>query len=189
MASSPELVVTTHASAELDEHRKILLDVYEDVYRERLDDPFFSTPKYWERLQGYASRQGFAFTMGRLGPEPVGYALGYTLPAGSGWWRGLKSDVDPSELNEDGHRTFALNEIMVLEQWRRRGFARRLHDQLLVSRAEKRATLLVLPDNTPAQAAYVSWGWRKLGNLKPFDDSPTYDAMVLPLPIDRARGK
>ena len=46
---------------------------------------------------------------------------------------------------------------------------------------------MVLPDNTPAQAAYVSWGWRKLGNLKPFDDSPTYDAMVLPLPIDPAR--
>jgi len=128
MASSPELAVTTHGSAELDEYRQILLDVYEDVYRGRLDDPFFSTPRYWERLQGYASRQGFAFTMGRLGSDPVGYALGYTLPAGSGWWRGLKSDVDQSELNEDGHRTFALNEIMVLGQWRRRGFAHQLYD-------------------------------------------------------------
>jgi ribosomal protein S18 acetylase RimI-like enzyme len=188
MASSPELTVTNHASSELEKYRQILLDLYEEVYREHLNDPFFSTPRYWERLQGYASRQGFAFTMGRIGSDSVGYALGYTLPEGSGWWRGLKSDIDQSELNEDGHRTFALNEIMVLEQWRRQGFAHQLHDQLLTGRTEERATLLVLPDNTPAQSAYISWGWRKLGNLKPFDDSPTYDAMVLPLPIDSARG-
>lgn len=186
MASSPELAVTTQDSTALDQYRQILLDVYEDVYRDRLDDPFFCTPRYWERLQGYASRTGFAFAMGRVGSEPIGYALGYTLPARSGWWRGLKSDVDQSELQEDGHRTFALNEIMVLEQWRRRGFAHQLHDHLLADRTEKRATLLVLPENTPAQAAYISWGWHKLGNLKPFDDSPTYDAMVLPLPIEHA---
>ena len=183
MAASPEFTIMAYGSTDLEGHRDVLLDVYEDVYRDRLDDPFFSSPRYWDRLQGYASRQGFAITMGQLGSDTIGYALGYTLPDGSGWWRGLKADVDEGYLAEDGQRTFALTEIMVREPCRRRGFAHQLHDQLLADRLEKRATLLVLPDNTPAKAAYASWGWRKLGELKPFEDSPTYDAMVVDLPI------
>ncbi len=75
-------------------------------------------------------------------------------------------------------RTFAINEIMVRPAWRRRGYARALHDALLYDRPEERAILLVLPDNTAAQAAYRSWGWYKLGELQPFEDSPVFDAMV-----------
>ena len=157
-----ELSLTEYGPAQLDGQRKTLLDVYEDVYADRLNDPFFSTPRYWERLQGYASRDGFAIVVGALDAEPIGYALGYTLPAGSRWWQGL-------------------TEIMVSESRRRRGYARKLHDRLLKGRNEERATLLVLPDNTAAQTAYASWGWRKLGGLKPFDDSPTYDAMLIAL--------
>ncbi|GGN96230.1 hypothetical protein GCM10010112_87310 [Actinoplanes lobatus] len=185
MSSSAEIAISTLQSPDLEKHRDPLIDVYEEVYREKLEDPFFSTSRYWERLQGYASRQGFAVSIGEVDNAPIGYALGYTLPAGSGWWRGLKSDVSEDDLREDGHRTFALTEIMVRESWRRRGFARRLHDDLLTSRQEERATLLVLPDNTPATTAYASWGWHKLSELKPFDDSPTYDAMIISLPIAR----
>lgn len=184
MAPSRELSIeTTSSAADLDRYRQVLLDVYEDVYADQLADPFFSSPRYWERLQGYASREGFSIAIGEYDGDTVGYALGYTLPEGSGWWRGLKTDVDDAELSEDGKRTFALTEIMVRQPWRRRGYARRLHDSLLAHRTEKRATLLVLPDNAPARAAYLSWGWRKLGELKPFDDAPTYDAMIVELPI------
>ena len=61
---------------------------------------------------------------------------------------------------------------------RRRGYARTLHDALLHNRPEQRATLLVIPDNTPAQAAYRSWGWTKLGELQPFPDAPVFDTMI-----------
>jgi ribosomal protein S18 acetylase RimI-like enzyme len=118
-----------------------------------------------------------------LDGELVGYALGYPLPADSGWWRGLRSDVDPAKLQEDGKRTFALTEIMVREGWRRRGYARALHDVLLAGRQEERATLLVLPDNMPARSAYLAWGWYKLGELQPFDDAPVYGATVRELPV------
>ncbi|MEV6631905.1 GNAT family N-acetyltransferase [Actinoplanes sp. NPDC051470] len=175
------LSLTHYGPAQLDSERKTLLDVYEDVYADRLNDPFFSTDRYWQRLEGYASRDGFAFVVGTIDTEPIGYALGYTLPAGSGWWNELKSDAKEKDLIEDGRRTFALTEIMVSESRRRRGYARQLHDQLLADRDEERATLLVLPENAAAQAAYASWGWRKLGEIKPFDDSPTYDAMLLTL--------
>jgi ribosomal protein S18 acetylase RimI-like enzyme len=161
--------------------KDFLLDVYAEVYADQLDDPFFSLPRYWERLQGYAARDGFSIVIGRVGESVTGYALGYTLPAASQWWRGLRAEVDPDLLREDGHRTFAVTEIMVLADHRRRGYAGQLHDALVSDRDEQRATLLVLPDNAPAKAAYESWGWFKLGELQPFDDAPVYDAMMLDL--------
>lgn len=69
-------------------------------------------------------------------------------------------------------------EIMVRERWRRRGYARALHDELLSQCREKRATLLVLPGNVPARTAYLSWGWYRLEGLKPFDDAPTMIFMI-----------
>lgn len=53
-----------------------------------------------------------------------------------------------------------------------------LTDQV-ASRRVKRTEL----DTVARQlAAYRSWGWGKLGELKPFADSPTYDAMMRDLP-------
>lgn len=179
------LRVTTHGAAEFEELREPLLDVYAEIYAHELEDPFYTVPRYWERLTAYATRAGFTITMGHLGPEVIGYALGFTLPETSRWWRGLLDDVDPALLVETGTRTFAIAEIMVREPRRRRGYARALHGALLSDRPEERATLLVDPVNTAARAAYDSWGWRRLGGLKPFDDSPTYDAMVLDLKTNR----
>jgi hypothetical protein len=42
--------------------------------------------------------------------------------------------------------------------------------------------LLVSEDNIPARP-YAKWGWRKIGKLQPFPDSPHYDALVLDLPV------
>ncbi|MEV0611161.1 GNAT family N-acetyltransferase [Polymorphospora rubra] len=175
----PPLSVQIFGVSQLDIVKGELLSVYEQVYSKELADPFFSTSRYWDRVCGYASRPGFSIAVGRIDENMAGYALGYTLPTDSRWWSGLVTPVDDALLREDGKRTFALNEIMVLPEFRRRGYARAIHDALLRPRAEERATLLVLPDNVPAQAAYASWGWRRIGALKPFDDSPTYDSMLL----------
>lgn len=163
------------------DYRDELIEVYEEVYAEQLDDPFFSSERYWSRLMAYAARDGFRAVAAEVDTTLVGYALGYTLPAESRWWQGLRSDLDAKTLVETGTRTFALNEIMVRKTWRRRGIARQLHNALLEGASEERATLLVLPDNTAAQAAYRSWGWQRVGELQPFDDAPVYDSMILEL--------
>jgi GNAT superfamily N-acetyltransferase len=160
-------------------YRDELLAVYAEVYADKLSNPFFSPERYWERLEAYASRAGYSLVLGRLDGELIGYAMGFTLPAGSAWWRGLRTDVDPAVLVEDGQRTFALTYMMVRAAWRRRGYARALHDALLRDRPEQRAALLVLPDNVPARTAYDSWGWYQIGELQPFADAPVYDALVL----------
>ena len=174
----PELTIHQHDAHGLREQREDVLSVYTEANADQLDDPFYSPSRYWERLAAYASRDGFGFVTGRLGAELVGYALGYPLPAGSGWWRGIRGEVDQASLVETGQRTFAFNELMVRPQWRRRGYATALHDALLRHRPETRATLLVRPDNIAAHLAYLSWGWYKIGELQPFDDSPIFDAMV-----------
>jgi GNAT superfamily N-acetyltransferase len=98
--------------------------------------------------------------------------MGFTPARHTGWWSGLVEPVDPAVTAEDGSRTFAVTEIMVLAQHHRRGYAHLMHDILLAHRREQRATLLVEPDNAPARSAYLSWGWQVLGDLQPFADSP-----------------
>ncbi|MEV0457779.1 GNAT family N-acetyltransferase [Catellatospora methionotrophica] len=178
-----DLSITTHDAAGLAEHMGLVLDTYAEVYATEIAaDPFFSVPRYQDRLNAYASRAGFALALGYTGDELAGYVLGFRLPEGSGWWSGLQDAVDPEMLIEDGTRTVAICEIMVKEMYRRRGYARRLHDAFLHDRTEERATLLVDPINTPAKSAYRSWGWLRIGGVRPFPDSPLYDGMLLDLP-------
>lgn len=181
-STAPELAIQRYDVSGIDSQQDDILRAYTEVYAEQLDDPFFSTPRYWQRLEAYAARAGFTLATGRLGNELIGYMFGYTLPADSRWWHGLRGDVDSALFTETGRRTFAVTDLLVRPPWRRRGYARALHDTLLLPRPEARATLLVLPDNIPARTAYLAWGWHKLGELQPFDDAPVFDAMVRELP-------
>jgi GNAT superfamily N-acetyltransferase len=114
--------------------------------------------------------------------ELVGYIYGFAVPADTRWWRGLLTEVPDGFTIEDGHRTVAISEILVAERWRRQGIARALHDEFLAHRTESRATLLVEPDNAPAQGAYANWGWQKVADLRPsWEGAPLYDVVVLPL--------
>lgn len=124
---------------------------------------------------------GFELVAAGIDDQPVGLAFGYTLPESARWWQGLTTPVESSLVQEDGRRTFAFCELMVHPDWQRHGIAYALHNELLRHRAEKRATLLVREDNFAAQGAYAKWGWSKIGKLKPYRDSPNYDALILQL--------
>jgi ribosomal protein S18 acetylase RimI-like enzyme len=100
----------------------------------------------------------------------------------SAWWGGLQLD-DSADLAvftaENGQRTFALSEIMVLFELTGRGIAHALHDELLGGRSERRATLLVRPDNVRAYDTYREWGWYRIGTLRPsWPDAPTFDVLI-----------
>lgn len=179
--AAPELTVQRYDASGIYGQQEEMLTAYAEVYAKQLYDPFFSTSRYWQRLEGYARRAGFALVTGRLNNNFIGHTFGYTLPAGSHWWQGFQGEVDPALLTETGERTFAVTDLLVRPPWRRRGYSRALHDALLENRPESRATLLVLSDNTPACMAYRSWGWYKVGELQPFADAPIFDAMMLEL--------
>ncbi|WP_084210768.1 GNAT family N-acetyltransferase [Pseudonocardia acaciae] len=134
-----------------------------------------------ERVRAYAKSPRFECVLARIDDEPVGLALGYALPENARWWAGLTTPVDPELIREDGTRTFGLTELMTHPDWQGHGIAHRLHDELLYKRPEQRASLTVRSDNRTARQAYDKWGWWQMGKIKPFPDSPHYDALILDL--------
>lgn len=162
----------------------IIVPIYEASHAADLEDPFHSTDRFLDRLDAYTRRDGFEMIAASLPTTgPIGLAFGFPLPPTTRWWHGLTTPVPDGFTDEDGTRTFGVNEIMVHPDWQRRGVARTAHHELLAQRPEQRATLLVEPDNTPARTAYERWGYRCIGTLHPFQDAPFYDAMVLDLPL------
>lgn len=165
-------------------HRDVVAEIFADSYEPGED--FDSPEAFMERFDRYSSREGLDLIIGFAGDEPVGQTWGWPLDRASGeaWWRGLQTPVDPDFTREDGHRTFALSEIMVRRPWTGKGVAHALHDELLHSRPEERATLLAEPDNPAAYRAYTAWGWQKAAELRPsWPDAPLFDVLILPLPL------
>jgi hypothetical protein len=115
---------------------------------------------------------------------PAGQTWGWPLTADSRWWSRLDHEPAPGFTDEDGTRTFALSEIMVVRERTGQGIAHALHDELLRGRPEERATLLAGPENVNAYRAYIRWGWQKASHLRPaWPDAPTFDVLMLSLPI------
>ncbi|MFF1416584.1 GNAT family N-acetyltransferase [Streptomyces sp. NPDC058280] len=175
------LTLSTYSGDHLPQIRHTLLDVYAEVYaREIAADPFFSVERFDERLTGHASGAGWTCVLGEVAGEPVGYAYGATVRPG-GWWGGLVTPADPDLIAEDGRRTLGLFEIMLRAPWRGQGIAHGIHDELMSQRSEERAALTVEQAHPKVRALYESWGYRKVGEIQPTDDSPLYDALLLDL--------
>jgi GNAT superfamily N-acetyltransferase len=145
-------------------------------------DPFDRVDEFMRRFDFYTSQPEFDLVVAYQGGEAIGQTWGWPLTEHSRWWEGFLSEPEPGFTREDGHRTFALSEIMVSREWAGKGVARALHDHLLSARSESRATLLVEPENTRAYRAYLHWGWRKATQLRPsWDNAPIFDVLILAL--------
>lgn len=88
----------------------------------------------------------------------------------------------PDEMRrEDGRRTFGLMELAVRAAWRRQGIARRLHDAVLDGTEAERVLLNVHADSKAAVSAYRAWGYRKIGDARPWAGADLHDVMLLDL--------
>lgn len=160
----------------------VIAKLYVDTHSDVIDNPFYSAERFTERIRGYMRSPKFECVVASVENVPVGLALGYGLSErGARWWEGLTTPVEPGFTDEDGTRTFALCELMVHPDWQGQGIAHAVHDELLHNRPEQRAALLVRENNESAQRAYARWGWKRIGKLRPYPDSPHYDALVLDL--------
>jgi ribosomal protein S18 acetylase RimI-like enzyme len=167
--------------------RDIVQDIYTGSYTKRIEsgDPFSTIEAFMSRFDSYASRNDFDMVVAFAGDKPIGQTWGWPLDrrAGDAWWSGLIDKLQPDFTREDGKRTFALSEIMVRAEYTGKHLAHNLHDKLLFQRPERRATLLIRPENERAYTAYRNWGWRKVGRLQPkWPNAPTFDVLVLDLP-------
>ena len=160
-----------------------LLALADEVYG-KAGDPEPVQQARVRRARVWRRQPGFALAEARHGGYLVGYASGMPLRPSTSWWRDLTTPLPPEVTAEHPGRTFALTELLVRASWRRQGIGRDLHELLLGGRPEERATLTVPPGAGPAQAAFRSWGWRKVARARgePAAAAPVLDVLVIDLP-------
>lgn len=160
--------------------------LYEVVYQE---PPYYETSEDAADFASGLPRRGeqpaFRLAAASVGDTLIGFAFGHQLAAESKWWQGATTPLPMSITREYAGRTFAIIELAVAAEWRRHGVGKALHDALLADAVEERATLLVRPEATPAQAAYKRWGYSRVGAIRPWPEAPLYDVMVLDLDTSR----
>src|SRR5579863_297397 len=169
--------------AQAAEHTGELHEIYAEVYA---GPPYLhddDAAQFAHRFLVQRRQPGFALAEARSGGYLVGYATGMPLRPATSWWRELTTALPEDVTAEHPGRTFALTELLVRASWRRQGIGRALHDLVLSSRPEERATLTVLPTATPAQSPFQRWGWRKVARTRaPRQGSPVADVLLIDLP-------
>ncbi|MGW1148435.1 GNAT family N-acetyltransferase [Streptomyces sp. NPDC002454] len=162
-------------------------DAFTLVYAEAFAEPPYrkTAAEVWANAQrfGVQTRKAtFRAALARAADgTPVGIAYGYPLGPRTGWWDRLTTPLPADLRREDGSRTFGLIELAVRAPWRRGGVAARLHRAVLDGAAEERVLLNARPEAGAAQAAYRSWGYRKVGEARPWDGAALHDVLVLRL--------
>ncbi|MEV4437839.1 GNAT family N-acetyltransferase [Streptomyces sp. NPDC049577] len=157
--------------------------VYAEVFAEppygEAEDDFAAAAR---RFRSQTRRADFRIALARtVSGEPVGLAYGHPLDATTRWWDPLSAAVPAETRREDGRRSFGVLELAVRPPWRGRGVGRRLHDALLEDCAAERAVLNVRCDVVAAQAAYRAWGYRSVGQVRPWEGAVLHDVMLLGL--------
>ncbi|MFF0448222.1 GNAT family N-acetyltransferase [Streptomyces sp. NPDC004609] len=180
----PDLTFERHEGQEAAARLDDFLPAYEEVYAE---PPYLEGPgdvaQFIDHYVLHVQRPGMRLVIARDGDQVVGFTYGYLLPSDTGWWSSVQKPLPADFTQEDGARTWAVLELAVRKLWRRRGVAAGLHAALLEGLTVERVTLTVRPEPeaAPAQAAYVSWGYREVGLSHPWEEAPFYTAMVLEL--------
>jgi ribosomal protein S18 acetylase RimI-like enzyme len=141
--------------------------------------------EFGRRFLVQCRQPGFVLAEARSGGYLIGWTAGLPLRPSTSWWRYLTSPLPDEVTSEHPGRTFALVELAVRAAWRRQGIGRSLHDLILAGRPEERATLTVPPAATAAEAAFQSWGWRKVARSQdPGSAAGVVDVLVRSLPVN-----
>ena len=138
------------------------------------------------RFRVQCRQPGFVLVAARSGGYLIGYGAGLPLRPSTSWWREVTTTLPEQVTAEYPGRTFALVELLVRGSWRQ-GIGRSLHDLVLAGRSEERATAVMPPTATAAQAAFQNWGWHKIARARNPVGLPASDVLITTLPADRER--
>src|SRR5215813_2166848 len=131
-----------------------LAERFFDEICDAYDEVFSAPPYHWHedesllhqaRLESLLSEQSFGIALARADEVLVGFAHGLTIRADSKRWDSIIEPLPEEMVTEWPGRTFLLVDYCVRTPWRGKGIGRKLHDTLLRSRREERATLTVQP--------------------------------------------
>ncbi|MEV7158498.1 GNAT family N-acetyltransferase [Streptomyces misionensis] len=154
-----------------------LLDVYAEVRAPLLHLPNYAITAFGERLDRHGAEPGFAAVLAYADGQPIGYAYANTIEHGDRYWQ--RTTAPPADQYTQ-QPAIALKEIGVRPAWRGTGSARRIHDELLLTRDEPYVTLMVnkAAGDRKVHAVYRSWGYADIGQSQPFPTSPLLTVMI-----------
>lgn len=159
--------------------RNIAIDLYREVFGHEIDKPFWSVERYSQRIERHATMSGFGAVVAYTNEESIGFAYGITLATTTRWWATIQPPLtDPAFTHEDGHRTFALFEVIIKPEHQGQGIGRRIHDELLSNRSEQRITIATHHGNTHARNTYTKWGYQHIGTRQPTPPAPLLDVFL-----------
>lgn len=160
--------------------RQKLIDLYTDVRAELLHLPNYRVDVFAERLDRHAAEPGWQSVIAYAGDDPVGYVYANTIEPDDRWWARITTPVPTLYTAAPA---VAVKEIGVTTQWRGKGVARHIHDELLATRSEPYATLMVNPaaGEGRVQRLYEGWGYTVIGEVQPSPESPVLACMARPV--------
>ncbi|MFE6776551.1 GNAT family N-acetyltransferase [Streptomyces sp. NPDC057702] len=164
--------LSAYTSADAADIRETVLDMHDAVHRDP-GDPFPSRERFGQFYDMWSAHPSWSCVVAFDGESAAGFAYGSTSGSG-GWWKGSER---PGSVPL-GDSVFGLSELLVLGAWRRTGTSERLHDAVVRSRGDDVSTLLVDVSHPKVVALYERWGYAKVGEQKPFEDSPVFGVMV-----------
>jgi ribosomal protein S18 acetylase RimI-like enzyme len=168
-----------YTGRELNQIRQAFIALYAEVFAHEIDNPFWSVENFARRIDRHATMPGFDAIVAYHGNEPIGYAYGIILPATTRWWATIQPPLTDSEFTrEDGHRTFAVFEVIVKPEWQNQGIGRHIHDNLLSGRSEQRVTIATHQGNAQARKTYLRWGYEHIGTRQPTPSAPVLDVFL-----------
>jgi ribosomal protein S18 acetylase RimI-like enzyme len=177
--AKPDIELRHYTGRELSAIRNIAIDIYRGAFRHEIHKPFWSLERFSQRLQRHAAIAGFGAVVAYANEEAIGFAYGITLPPTTRWWATIQPPLtDPAFTREDGHRTFALFEVIVKPRYQGHGIGRRIHDHLLAPRSEQRVTIATNHGNTHARNTYITWGYHHIGTRQPTAPAPLLDVYL-----------
>ncbi|WP_329109740.1 GNAT family N-acetyltransferase [Micromonospora sp. NBC_01699] len=153
-----------------------LVDLYAVVYAEA---PYEEGPEEVEgfrvKLPEDMFRPGFELVIATDDDALLGFAYGWTMPAGT-WWS--KADREPPPVLKAADK-LAIMEWIVQPDRRGQGIGAQLIRWLIDGRSEPWATL-ASDSRSAARAIYERAGWSGVGKAV-LSWGPTMDLLVLPL--------
>jgi hypothetical protein len=158
-----------------------ICDLYDAVFSE---PPFFwrddESQLHRQRLTRLTQDATFGIIIAEIADLLVGFAYGFTLPADTTRWSRLTQPVPPDVSTEWPGRTFVLFDYAIAKPHRGKGIGRAVHDGLLATRSEQRATLTVQPTALNTKRIYEHWNWRQVGQMEGGEGAaaPTFDVYL-----------
>ncbi|MCZ4507467.1 GNAT family N-acetyltransferase [Streptomyces sp. ActVer] len=169
--------VRRFAHPDLPQIRQALIDVHDDAYADAMDDEFNQRFPWF--VDHWGKNPDFDCVIAYDGETAVAFAYGAPSTPYREWSREhLSPAPDPGQ-----DRTFSFSELAVRTKWRKAGVAELVTRALLEDRDEDLVVLLVDTEHPRVQVMYEGWGFRKVGERRPFPDSPVYAVMLAELPL------